>query len=92
LMQQLDNTVKQTTEQLEGQNISDGEQYCKLSVVVSQSAYVAAYDADGDRICQTKASSRPDVREATLVEASQANQRISLYDSQHNHEWRAQII
>jgi len=36
LMQQLDNTVKQTTEQLEGQNISDGEQYCKLSVVLSQ--------------------------------------------------------
>ncbi|KIQ07868.1 sensor histidine kinase [Curtobacterium flaccumfaciens] len=92
LMQQLDNTVKQTTEQLEGQNISDGEQYCKLSVVVSQSAYVAAYDADGDRICQTKASSRPDVREATLVQAAQSNQRISLYDSQHDHEWRAQII
>ncbi|QQD75843.1 HAMP domain-containing histidine kinase [Curtobacterium sp. YC1] len=92
LMQQLDNTVKQTTEQLEGQNISDGEQYCKLSVVVSQSAYVAAYDADGDQICETPASSRPDVRQAMLVDAARTNQRVSLYDTQHNHEWRAQII
>ncbi|OII10221.1 hypothetical protein BIU97_11625 [Curtobacterium sp. MCBA15_009] len=92
LMQQLDNTVKQTTEQLEGQNISDGKQYCRLSIVLSQSAYVAAYDADGDQICETKAPSRPDIRQATLVSAAQANQRVSLYDSQHNHEWRAQVI
>ncbi|NQW89661.1 two-component system OmpR family sensor kinase [Curtobacterium sp. PhB142] len=92
LMAQLDNNVKGTTEQLEGQNISDGEQYCKLSVVLSQSAYVAAYDADGDQICQTKASSRPDIRELDFSAAAQNGARFSLYDSQHNHEWRAQVI
>ncbi|MCS6522213.1 HAMP domain-containing histidine kinase [Curtobacterium sp. Csp1] len=92
LMSQLDNNVKQTTEQLEGQNISDGEQYCKLSVVLSQSAYVAAYDSRGDQICQTKASSRPDIRSLDFSAAAQSSQRFSLYDSQHNHEWRAQII
>ena len=92
LMQQLDNTVKQTTEQLEGQNISDGQQYCTLSIVLSQSAYVAAYDARGDQICQTRASSRPDIRSLDFTAASRTSQRFSLYDSQHNHEWRAQII
>ncbi|WP_123680034.1 cell wall metabolism sensor histidine kinase WalK [Curtobacterium sp. PhB115] len=92
LMSQLDNNVKGTTEQLEGQNISDGEQYCKLSVVLSQSAYVAAYDSDGDQICQTKASSRPDIRQLDFSAAAQNGSRFSLYDSQHNHEWRAQII
>ena len=92
LMQQLDNTVKQTTEQLEGQNISDGQQYCTLSVVLSQSAYVAAYDARGDKICQTRASSRPDIRSLDFAGAAQSSQRFSLYDSQHAHEWRAQVI
>lgn len=92
LMQQLDNTVKQTTEQLEGQNISDGQQYCTLSIVLSQSAYVAAYDARGDKICQTRASSRPDIRSLDFPAASQSSQRFSLYDSQHAHEWRAQVI
>ena len=92
LMQQLDNTVKQTTEQLEGQNISDGQQYCTLSIVLSQSAYVAAYDSRGDKICQTRASSRPDIRSLDFSAAAQSSQRFSLYDSQHDHEWRAQII
>ncbi|OEI67492.1 hypothetical protein Cus16_2933 [Curtobacterium sp. ER1/6] len=92
LMQQLDNTVKQTTEQLEGQNISDGQQYCTLSIVLSQSAYVAAYDARGDQICQTRAASRPDIRSLDFPAAAQSSQRFSLYDSQHNHEWRAQVI
>jgi two-component system OmpR family sensor kinase len=92
LMSQLDNSVKNTTEQLEGQNISDGEQYCKLSVVLSQSAYVAAYNSDSDRICQTKASSRPDIRQLDFSAAAQSGVRFSLYDSQHNHEWRAQVI
>jgi two-component system OmpR family sensor kinase len=92
LMSQLDNSVKNTTEQLEGQNISDGEQYCKLSVVLSQSAYVAAYNSDSDRICQTKASSRPDIRQLDFSAAAQSGMRFSLYDSQHNHEWRAQVI
>ncbi|MDP4335037.1 HAMP domain-containing sensor histidine kinase [Curtobacterium sp. A7_M15] len=92
LMAQLDNSVKNTTEQLEGQNISDGEQYCKLSVVLSQSAYVAAYNADSDRICQTKASSRPDIRQLDFSAAAQSGVRFSLYDSQHDHEWRAQVI
>lgn len=92
LMQQLDNTVKQTTEQLEGQNISDGQQYCALSIVLSQSAYVAAYDARGDQICQTRAASRPDIRSLDFPAAAQSSQRFSLYDSQHNHEWRAQVI
>ncbi|GAA3342305.1 hypothetical protein GCM10017714_30090 [Curtobacterium pusillum] len=92
LMSQLDNSVKNTTEQLEGQNISDGEQYCKLSVVLSQSAYVAAYNSHGDRICQTKASSRPDIHQLDFSSAAQSGVRFSLYDSQHNHEWRAQVI
>ncbi|SDQ06361.1 two-component system, OmpR family, sensor kinase [Curtobacterium sp. UNCCL20] len=92
LMSQLDNSVKNTTEQLEGQNISDGEQYCKLSVVLSQSAYVAAYNSDSNRICQTKASSRPDIRQLDFAAAAQSGVRFSLYDSQHNHEWRAQVI
>ncbi|MCL9666011.1 ATP-binding protein [Curtobacterium albidum] len=92
LMQQLDNTVKQTTEQLEGQNISDGQQYCTLSIVLSQSAYVAAYDSRGDKICQTRASSRPDIRSLDFAAAAQNSQRFSLYDSQHDHEWRAQVI
>jgi len=92
LMQQLDNTVKQTTEQLEGQNISDGQQYCTLSIVLSQSAYVAAYDSSGDKICQTRASSRPDIRSLDFAGAAQSSQRFSLYDSQHAHEWRAQVI
>ncbi|MGN8049600.1 sensor histidine kinase [Curtobacterium sp. 22159] len=92
LMSQLDTSVKNTTEQLEGQNISDGEQYCKLSVVLSQSAYVAAYNSGGDRICQTKASSRPDIRQLDFAGAAQSGVRFSLYDSQHNHEWRAQVI
>jgi two-component system, OmpR family, sensor kinase len=92
LMSQLDTSVKNTTEQLEGQNISDGEQYCKLSVVLSQSAYVAAYNSDSDRICQTKASSRPDIRQLDFSAAAQSGVRFSLYDSQHNHEWRAQVI
>ncbi|WP_439692798.1 sensor histidine kinase [Curtobacterium sp. SP.BCo] len=92
LMSQLDTSVKNTTEQLEGQNISDGEQYCKLSVVLSQSAYVAAYNSDSDRICQTKASSRPDIRQLDFPAAAQSGVRFSLYDSQHNHEWRAQVI
>lgn len=92
LMQQLDNTVKQTSEQLEGQNISDGQQYCTLSIVLSQSAYVAAYDSRGDKICQTRASSRPDIRSLDFSAAAQSSQRFSLYDSQHDHEWRAQII
>ncbi|WP_416396240.1 MULTISPECIES: sensor histidine kinase [unclassified Curtobacterium] len=92
LMAQLDTSVKNTTEQLEGQNISDGEQYCKLSVVLSQSAYVAAYNAGSDRICQTKASSRPDIRQLDFAAAAQSGVRFSLYDSQHDHEWRAQVI
>ncbi|WP_031261943.1 sensor histidine kinase, partial [Curtobacterium sp. B18] len=92
LMAQLDNNVRQTTEQLEGQNISDGEQYCKLSVVLSQSAYVAAYDSAGKQICQTPASSRPDIHELDFSSAAQTSSRFSLYDSQHNHEWRAQVI
>ncbi|WP_144711330.1 cell wall metabolism sensor histidine kinase WalK [Curtobacterium pusillum] len=92
LMSQLDTSVKNTTEQLEGQNISDGEQYCKLSVVLSQSAYVAAYNSDSDRICQTKASSRPDIRQLDFAAAAQTGMRFSLYDSQHDHEWRAQVI
>lgn len=92
LMAQLDTSVKNTTEQLEGQNISDGEQYCKLSVVLSQSAYVAAYNSESDRICQTKASSRPDIRQLDFSAAAQSGVRFSLYDSQHDHEWRAQVI
>ncbi|MFJ4296065.1 sensor histidine kinase [Curtobacterium sp. NPDC089689] len=92
LLTQLDDTVKQTTEQLEGQNISDGKQYCELSVVLSQRAYVAAYNADGDQICQTKTSSRPDIRMLDFAQASQSTQRFSLYDSAHDHEWRAQVI
>ncbi|WIA99693.1 cell wall metabolism sensor histidine kinase WalK [Curtobacterium sp. MCBA15_012] len=92
LMSQLDDNVKQTTEQLEGQNISDGEQYCKLSVVLSQSAYVAAYDSSGEQICQTRASSRPDIRSLDFSAAARSSQRFSLYDSQHDHEWRAQVI
>jgi two-component system OmpR family sensor kinase len=92
LMSQLDTNVKNTTEQLEGQNISDGEQYCKLSVVLSQSAYVAAYNSDGDQICQTRASSRPDIRQLDFSNAARNGSRFSLYDSQHNHEWRAQVI
>ncbi len=92
LMSQLDKSVTQTTEQLEGQNISDGQQYCTLSIVLSQSAYVAAYDAKGDKICATKASSRPDIRQLDFAAAAQSTQRFSLYDSQHAHEWRAQVI
>ncbi|PCN46956.1 two-component sensor histidine kinase [Curtobacterium sp. 'Ferrero'] len=92
LMSQLDDNVKQTTEQLEGQNISDGEQYCKVSVVLSQTVYVAAFDDSGDQICQTKASSRPAISASQLAQASQSSQRITLYDAQHDHEWRAQVI
>ncbi len=92
LLTQLDDTVKQTTEQLEGQNISDGKQYCELSIVLSQRAYVAAYNADGDQICQTKNTSRPDIRMLDFAQASQSTQRFSLYDSSHDHEWRAQVI
>ncbi|WP_022903464.1 cell wall metabolism sensor histidine kinase WalK [Curtobacterium sp. B8] len=92
LMLQLDNSVKQTTEQLEGQNISDGEQYCKVSVVLSQSVYVAAFDDSGNQICQTKASSRPAITGSELARAAQSSDRITLYDAQHDHEWRAQVI
>ncbi|MGL3199741.1 MULTISPECIES: ATP-binding protein [Curtobacterium] len=92
LMLQLDNSVKQTTEQLEGQNISDGEQYCNVSVVLSASVYVAAYDDSGHRICQTKSSSRPAITGTELARAAQSSDRVTLYDAQHDHEWRAQVI
>jgi len=92
LMAQLDDSVKQTTEQLEGQNISDGQQYCNVSVVLSESVYVAAYDDEGDQICQTKALSRPAISASVLADAAQSSQRITLYDAEHAHEWRAQVI
>jgi two-component system OmpR family sensor kinase len=92
LMTQLDNRVSTTSSQLEGQNVSDGEQYCKLSVVLENSSYVAAYDGDGKQICDTKSASRPDISDLDFATASRANTAFSLYDRQHNHEWRAEVI
>jgi two-component system OmpR family sensor kinase len=92
LMTQLDDTVRNTTSQLEGQNVSDGDEYCKLSVVLAKSAYVAAYDADGDQICNTRSDSKPDISDLAFARAAQTDARFSLYDSEHAHEWRAQVI
>ncbi len=92
LMAQLDNNVRQTTEQLEGQNISDGEQYCKLSVVLSQSAYVAAYDSAASRSARPRRRAAPTSTNSTSPPRRRPVSRFSLYDSQHDHEWRAQVI
>ncbi|WP_420362973.1 HAMP domain-containing sensor histidine kinase [Curtobacterium aetherium] len=92
LMRQLDNQVTTTTSQLEGQNVSDGDEYCKLSVVLAKSAYVAAYDGDAKQICDTPSSSQPDITRVDFPQAAGINGPFSLYDKQHNHEWRAQVI
>ncbi|PZE69531.1 MULTISPECIES: cell wall metabolism sensor histidine kinase WalK [unclassified Curtobacterium] len=89
---QLDTQVKTTSSQLEGQNVSDGEQYCKLSVVLEKSSYVAAYDGDGEQICDTQSSSQPDITRVDFTAAATAVHPFSLYDKQHSHEWRAQVI
>ena len=92
LVSRLDNQVTTTTSQLEGQNISDGEQYCKLTMVLEKSSYVAAYDGDGKQICDTQSTSQPDISSVNFSAATKANAPFSLYDKQHNHEWRAQVI
>ena len=92
LVSRLDNQVTTTTSQLEGQNISDGEQYCKLTMVLEKSSYVAAYDSDGKQICDTQSTSQPDIATVDFSAATKANTPFTLYDKQHNHEWRAQVI
>ncbi|ROP58833.1 two-component system OmpR family sensor kinase [Curtobacterium sp. PhB130] len=92
LVSRLDNQVTTTTSQLEGQNVSDGEQYCKLSVVLEKSSYVAAYDSDGKQICDTQSTSQPDISSVDFAAATKTSNPFSLYDKQHNHEWRAQVI
>ncbi|PZF09456.1 sensor histidine kinase [Curtobacterium sp. MCPF17_011] len=92
LMRQLDTQVTTTSSQLEGQNVSDGEQYCKLSMVLEKSSYVAAYDGGGEQICDTQSPSQPDVSHVRFSSAASTAAPFSLYDKQHNHEWRAQVI
>ena len=92
LMRQLDTQVTTTSSQLEGQNVSDGEQYCKLSMVLEKSSYVAAYDGRGKQICDTESPSQPDVSRVRFSSAASTAVPFSLYDKQHNHEWRAQVI
>ncbi|MDN4648956.1 sensor histidine kinase [Curtobacterium sp. PsM8] len=92
LMRQLDTQVTTTSSQLEGQNVSDGEQYCKLSMVLEKSSYVAAYDGAGKQICDTESPSQPDVSRVRFSSAASTAAPFSLYDEQHNHEWRAQVI
>ncbi|MDN3478132.1 HAMP domain-containing sensor histidine kinase [Curtobacterium sp. APC 4022] len=92
LMRQLDTQVTTTSSQLEGQNVSDGEQYCKLSMVLEKSSYVAAYDGRGKQICDTESPSQPDVSRVRFSSAASTAAPFSLYDEQHNHEWRAQVI
>ncbi|WIE61046.1 HAMP domain-containing sensor histidine kinase [Curtobacterium sp. MCLR17_032] len=92
LMRQLDTQVTTTSSQLEGQNVSDGEQYCKLSMVLEKSSYVAAYDGRGKQICDTESPSQPDVSRVRFSSAASTSAPFSLYDEQHNHEWRAQVI
>ncbi|MCJ1714501.1 sensor histidine kinase [Microbacterium sp. M1A1_1b] len=92
LVQRLNDQVTTTTSQLEGQNVSDGEQYCKLSVVVQESSYVAAYDSDGKQICDTQSTTRPDISALDFATATKMTTPFTLYDKQHNHEWRAQVI
>ncbi|GAA1493593.1 sensor histidine kinase [Curtobacterium herbarum] len=92
LMRQLDTQVTTTSSQLEGQNVSDGEQYCKLSMVLEKSSYVAAYDGRGKQICDTQSPSQPDVSRVRFSSAASTSAPFSLYDKQHNHEWRAQVI
>ncbi|WP_144760145.1 cell wall metabolism sensor histidine kinase WalK [Curtobacterium sp. 9128] len=91
LLKQLDNQVTTTTTQLEGQNISDGEQYCKISQVLEKSTYVAAYAADRKQICDTQSTSQPDISSVDFAAAAKTSNPFSLYDKQHNHEWRAQV-
>ncbi|MFJ3385665.1 MULTISPECIES: sensor histidine kinase [unclassified Curtobacterium] len=92
LLKQLDTQVTTTTSQLEGQNISDGQQYCKLTMVLEKSSYVAAYDSDGKQICDTQSTSQPDISTVDFSTATKTHTPFSLYDKQHNHEWRAQVI
>ncbi|WP_267422756.1 sensor histidine kinase [Curtobacterium sp. GC_Cur_3] len=92
LVSRLDTQVSTTSSQLEGQNVSDGEQYCKLSVVLEKSSYVAAYDSDGKQICDTQSTSQPDIATVKFSGAAASGKPFSLYDKQHNHEWRAQVI
>ncbi|WIB13564.1 hypothetical protein [Curtobacterium sp. MCPF17_052] len=70
LMRQLDTQVTTTSSQLEGQNVSDGEQYCKLSMVLEKSSYVAAYDGGGEQICDTQSPSQPDVSHVRFSSAA----------------------
>ncbi|MBF4584404.1 HAMP domain-containing histidine kinase [Curtobacterium sp. VKM Ac-2865] len=92
LVSRLDTQVSTTSSQLEGQNVSDGEQYCKLSVVLEKSSYVAAYDSDGKQICDTQSTTQPDISRMRFAGAASTSKPFTLYDKQHNHEWRAQVI
>ncbi|MFZ7087548.1 sensor histidine kinase [Curtobacterium sp. RRHDQ10] len=96
LMGQIDYNVTSTAKSLDNQqNQVSAEGYCNFSIQLGSTTYISVYNADGDLICHTRSSDEePDTSDldATAAAASNPDSPFSLYDADHNHEWRAMVV